>query len=89
MPVQVDLFYAPHCGACRRVRPRLRRLASRYSESILVRELDVLEHLDEAVTAGVRCTPSVVVGGRVQLAGAVTESALVKLLEELKRESAV
>lgn len=83
-PLQIDLFYAPHCSACRRIRPRLRRLASSDQDTLLVRELDVLEHLDEAVAAGVRCPPSLVVEGRVRLAGAFSESTLTAFLKELR-----
>ena len=82
--LQIDLFYVSHCSACHRVLPRLRRIASGYGSSVLVRELDVLEYLDEAVAAGVRCTPSLVVQGHVRLAGAFTDSALKALLEELE-----
>ncbi len=49
----------------------------------MMRELDVLTHLDEAVSAGVIRTPTVVVDGRVRLAGAITDAALTALLREL------
>ena len=83
MTVQIDLFYAPFCNACRRVRPKLKRLAAPHTE-IRLRELDVIEHLDDAVRAGVRTTPTVVVNGQIRLSGAITEAAFRALLNELK-----
>ena len=82
MTVQIDLFYAPYCSACRRVRPKLKRLAAPHAE-IRLRELDVIEHLDDAVSAGVRTTPTVVVNGKIRLSGAITEAAFKALLNEL------
>ncbi len=86
MAMQIDLFYAPHCSACGRIRPRLRRLASRHRGRIIVRELNVLDSLEQAVAAGVICTPALVVEGRVRLAGKVTEAAFEALVKELKLE---
>lgn len=82
--MQINLFYAPYCSSCRRVRPLLRRLAASQREKVVLRELDVVEHLDEAVSAGVLRTPAVVIDGKVRLAGAITEAALNALLRELK-----
>lgn len=81
--MQIDLFYAPYCNSCRRVRSLLRRLAATQHERLVFRELDVVEHLDEAVTAGVLRTPAVVIDGQVRLAGAITKTALKGLLHEL------
>lgn len=82
--MQISLFYAPYCSSCRRVRPLLRRLAAAQREKVVLRELDVVEHLDEAVSAGVLRTPAVVIDGKVRLAGRITEAALNALLRELK-----
>jgi predicted DsbA family dithiol-disulfide isomerase len=79
--VQIDLYYAPHCSACRRVRPRLRRLVAARGDRLTLRELDVVAYLDEG--ARVMRTPSIVVNGRVRLAGAMTDAALAVLLREL------
>lgn len=81
--MQIDLYYAPHCSACRRVRPRLRRLVAAHGDRLRLRELDVVTHLDEAVSARVMRTPAVVVNGRVRLAGAITDANLAALLHEL------
>jgi thiol-disulfide isomerase/thioredoxin len=82
--MQFSLFYASHCSSCRRVRPLLRRLAASQREKVVLRELDVLEHVDEAVSAGVLRTPALVIDGRVRLTGAITEADLNGLLRELK-----
>ena len=87
--MQIDLFYAPYCSSCRRVRPLLRRLAAAQRETVELRELDVVEHLDEAVNAGVLRTPAIVVDGKVRLAGAITEAALNALLRELKLSESI
>ena len=82
--MQINLFYAPHCSSCRRVRPMLRRLAATQREKLVIRELDVVEHLDEAVSAGVLRTPAIVIDGKVRLTGAITQAALNALLRELQ-----
>lgn len=82
--MQISLFYAPYCSSCRRVRPLLQRLAATQREKVVLRELDVVEHLDEAVSAGVLRTPAIVIDGKVRLSGAITEAALNALLRELK-----
>lgn len=83
MALRVDVFYAPHCRACGKVIPRLKRLAARRGEAIILRELNVLEHLDAAVSAGVRITPTIVVRGRARLSGAIENAAFSDLLDEL------
>lgn len=82
--MQINLFYAPHCSSCRRIRPILRRLAATQREKLVVRELDVVEHLDEAVSAGVLRTPAIVIDGKVRLTGVITPTALNALLRELQ-----
>lgn len=81
--MRIDLYYAPYCSACRRVRPRLRRLVAAHGDKLRLRELDVVTHLDAAVSARVIRTPALVVNGRVRLAGAITDAALAALLQEL------
>jgi thiol-disulfide isomerase/thioredoxin len=83
--MQISLFYAPYCSSCRRIRPILRRFAESQPETLVLRELDVVDHLDEAVSAGVLRTPAVVIDGQVRLAGAISEAALNALLRELQR----
>lgn len=82
--MQINLFYAPYCSSCRRIRPMLRRFVASQPETFVLRELDVVDHLDEAVSAGVLRTPAVVIDGKVRLAGAISEAALNALLRELK-----
>ena len=82
--MQISLFYAPYCSSCRRIRPILRRFVESQPETLALRELDVVDHLDEAVGAGVLRTPAVVIDGKVRLAGAITEAALNALLRELR-----
>lgn len=62
----------------------LRRLAATQREKLVIRELDVVEHLDEAVSAGVLRTPAIVIDGKVRLTGAITQAALNALLRELQ-----
>lgn len=83
MDVQIDLYYAPHCSACGRIRPRLRRLVAEQGGRLQLRERDVVHHLEAAVRARVVRTPAIVVNGRVRLAGAVSDAALHALLREL------
>lgn len=83
MSIRIDVFYTPQCSACGKVVPRLKRLAAQRGESVVVRELSVLNTLDAAVAAGVRVTPTVVVRGRPRLSGAIGAAAFSALLDEL------
>jgi predicted DsbA family dithiol-disulfide isomerase len=85
MPVRIDVFYAAHCGGCRRVIPRLKQLVAG-RDDVVLREMDILEHLDAAVAAGVRVTPTLVVRGRARLSGNIGKAAFLDLLEKLTDE---
>lgn len=85
MPVRIDVFYAAHCSACRAVIPRLKRLVDQ-RDDVVLREMDILEHLDAAVASGVRVTPTLVVRGRARLSGNIGGAAFLALLEKLTDE---
>jgi predicted DsbA family dithiol-disulfide isomerase len=48
---------------------------------LIIRERDVIDHLDAAVAAGVRVTPALVLHGRLVASGSVTPKALSKILQ--------
>lgn len=70
----VVLFYSPYCDDCGRARELMRRAPAGW------RACNVLVSLEEAVTLGVRRTPTLVVDDRVQAVGPDVARELERLL---------
>lgn len=65
----VEIYYSPYCPHCRGARDTVDRTLASLGLTATVEERNVLDHLDAAVAAGVRMTPSLAVNGRVAVAG--------------------
>ncbi len=67
MPLRLELFYSPYCPRCRQARALLRSVAADWpAEDLQLEELDVLQELDRAVTAGIFRTPALLIDGVLQ-----------------------
>ncbi len=76
--MNIELYYAPHCPRCHRVRQRVARLCA--ERGLALMERNVLEHLAQAAALGIRATPSLVIDGRLAASGTLEESVLQRLL---------
>lgn len=81
MPVEIELFYSPHCQRCAAARRRVRALlAAPADRKFIYYERNVLENLERAVEMGVIATPALVIGGRLVNTGGWREARLRALL---------
>lgn len=66
MLLRLEFFYSPYCPRCRQAREHLRSIAADWPAGELsLSELDVLQHLDRAVAAGVLRTPALAINGEL------------------------
>jgi hypothetical protein len=83
MSVTVDLIHAPACERCADSREVLRRVAQTVIGSALEwRDLNVIEHLDYAVSLGVLTLPAVAINGRLVFSSLPTPDQLQRALED-------
>jgi thioredoxin 1 len=85
LPVIVD-FWAPWCGPCHMVAPTLEKLASEFSDQLIIAKIDIDENPEWAMRYGVQGIPTMLFirNGRTEKVqvGALPEFALRKIVEE-------
>ena len=80
-PLVIQLFTAPGCSNCGEARELLRQVLDELALCDLCLEvLDVVEHLDLAVSLGVLATPAIVIDGRLAITGMPSRRKLRELL---------
>jgi hypothetical protein len=83
MSVTVDLIHAPACERCAESREALRRVAqSVFGGALKWRDLNVIEHLDYAVSLGVLTLPAVAINGHLVFSSLPTPAQLQRALED-------
>jgi len=83
MYVAVDLIHAPACARCEEHREALREVArSVLGQALAWRDLDVIEHLDYAVSLGVLTLPAVAINGRLVFSSLPTAEQLRQALQD-------
>lgn len=82
-PIEIDLYVSPYCSRCEGVLENLAAVETVQGRLLSIRKRDVLEHLDAAVSAGVRITPAFVLDGRLLASGRLTPNRLRKLLQNV------
>lgn len=80
--IQLDLYVSPYCPRCDAMLQNLAPLNTIQGLSLSIRKRSVLEHLEEAVAAGVRTTPAIVLNGRLLASGRLTPNRLRKILQD-------
>jgi len=64
--LQVEIFSSPGCGKCAHAKDILRRMAQELGDDTVVwREVNILEELDYAVELGVLSTPAIAIDGQL------------------------
>lgn len=83
MSVTVELIHAPACTRCRDSREALREAAQSVAGGTLIwRDLDVIEHLDYAVSLGVLTVPAIAINGRLVFSALPTSEQLQRALRD-------
>lgn len=80
--IEVDLYVSPDCPRCAAMLQNLAALNTVRGRPLTIHRRDVLEHLDDAVAAGVRATPAFVLNGRLLASGRLTANRLLKILQD-------
>lgn len=78
--MELRLYHSPYCPRCCGAGETLEKAATKTGFRGSIRILNVIEHIDEAVAAGVRATPAVTLDGRVILAGGMDPERLERAL---------
>lgn len=80
--IHIELFTAPHCRRCGRVRALIREvLETQGDERIVAREVNVLDDIDHAARLGVLATPAIAIDGRLVFTGVPSRTVLLALIE--------
>lgn len=83
MLVTVELIHTPACPRCVDQGDALRRVAQAVvGEALIWRDLDVIAHLDYAVSLGVLILPAVAINGRLVFPSLPTPEELRRALQD-------
>jgi len=83
MPVTVELLHIPGCVRCTGSREALREAAQAVAgDELIWRDLDVIEHMDYAVTLGVLTLPAVAINGHLVFSSLPTPDQLRRALSD-------
>ena len=86
MAVTVELLHVPGCVRCAESREALRQTAQAVAgDELIWRDLDVIEHMDYAVSLGVLSLPAVAINGHLAFSSLPTPDQLRRTLMDPPR----
>lgn len=86
--MKIELFYAEGCGSCSAARQTLKQaVLAAFASDVDWRELEIVEHIEQAVQLGVLHVPAVAVEGSLVFAKLPTAEQLVAALNARLRRS--
>lgn len=79
----IEIFTAPGCSKCSKAKIRIEKLLKEMSavEHFTVREVNIVEELDYAVSLSILTTPSIAINGELLYASLPAKSVLRETLE--------
>jgi len=60
-PLTLIDFHSPHCGPCRAMSPKIRKLAKRYKNQVAFGKVNVAEQKEVAKEYGVSSVPTIII----------------------------
>lgn len=84
--MKIELFYAEGCASCGAARQALREaVRAAFAGEVDWRELDVVDHIDQAVELGVLHLPAIAIDGSLVFAKLPSAAELVAALNARRR----
>jgi len=82
-PSIIEVFAAPGCSKCSKAKIRIEKMIKEMNavEQFTVREVNIVEELDYAVSLSILTTPSIAINGELIYASLPTERILREILE--------
>lgn len=80
--IKVELLTMPGCGHCASAKETIKKIKDDFPDMVL-EVIDVAEHPEVAQRYMLMSTPGIVINGKLEFTGGVTEVALRKRLNEL------
>lgn len=81
--LKIEIFASPGCNKCSKAKTRVEKILKEINavERCTVREVNIVEELDYAVSLSVITTPSIAINGEVVYASLPSENGLRDILE--------
>ncbi len=79
----IKIFKTPGCASCVKAIDLIKKVIKDYPK-LKVKEINIVEHPDDAVKYGIMTSPTIVINEKVAFIGAPSEKALRKKFQSLK-----
>lgn len=79
----IKIFKTPGCASCTKAIDLIKKVIKDYPK-LKVKEINIVEHPDNAVKYGIMTSPTIVINEKVVFMGVPSEKALRKKFESLK-----
>ena len=82
--VEIKLLTTPGCSHCAKTKEILKKIKPDFP-NLKVKEVDLTKHPEEVVKYRIMATPGIIINGKLEFSGGVTEEQLRKKLKEVKK----